>query len=307
MYKSIVKKHSVTNRLRKHCCFLYACQCANIPFNGNQIEARFSKHIDSQHRSGKFTKLLRDDSIPTPKTVASIGSEVKGFERLFNAPLWDALYCAENKTTHITELLSLQDLDVVNCLFNLKRNKTGNLSRKQLHTSDIKKILKIGSLSALSSLILLRAEFDKRFCCVSKPQLERHITSMFINLCALKVIPCIHWEIYENLKSWLFTSSKFTLNSQEKFEQSTHNTTQLLRFINLSFIRHKDKNQKLLSYAALGNKHLIFSELNKVNKGQALKYCKPEDEQGLRWLIGRMYSLIPKNDFLLKAQTFKYH
>ena len=265
MYKSIVTKRSITNRLRKQCCFRFACQSINIPFNGNQMETWFSNHTSSKSRSGKFNKLLRDNSIPSTKTIACIDDKVDNFQKLFNASLWDALYCAENTMANITELLALQDLDVVTCLFEAKRDRTGNLYRKELYDSDVNRILKIGSISALSSLILLRLEFNKKICSVSKPILEQHISSLFINLCTLKMIPCMHWEIYDNLKNWFLTSSKYTLNNKEKLEKLTDDTARLLRYINLLFISHRDKNHKLLSFLALGTIaillffHIIFN------------------------------------------------
>ena len=269
------------------------------------METWFSNHTSSKSRSGKFNKLLRDNSIPSTKTIACIDDKVDNFQKLFNASLWDALYCAENTMANITELLALQDLDVVTCLFEAKRDRTGNLYRKELYDSDVNRILKIGSISALSSLILLRLEFNKKICSVSKPILEQHISSLFINLCTLKMIPCMHWEIYDNLKNWFLTSSKYTLNNKEKLEKLTDDTARLLRYINLLFISHRDKNHKLLSFLALGNKQLIFSELSRVNNGQELKFCEPANKHGLLWIVYKMYSLIPRNDLLKKVLTSK--
>lgn len=266
------------------------------------MEVMFSRDTDTKHRTGKFTKLLRDNSIPTAKTIACINRKVYNFEKLFNAPLWDALYCAENSVEDVAKLLEIQDLDVIACLFQAKRDSTGNLSRKEINASDVEKILKIGSISALSSLILLRIEFNKQFCHVSKYQLERHINALFVNLCTLNVIPCMHWEIYSYLKNWQFTSGKHVLNSEEELEQLINENRRLLKHITSAFIYHTDKNPNFLGFAALGNRELIFSELNSVQSGQELSHCKPKSEKGLRWLICKMYSLIPRSDLLFTVQ-----
>lgn len=302
MYKSLVTKQSQTNKLRTKTCFQYACAYAGIAYNGNQLEKHFNDQHNQTARSGKFTKLLHYCSIPSPETISRMDNEIEGFKSIFNGPLWDALYCIEANRSDVTELLAQQDLDVVNCIFEAKRDESGNLVRRELYLSDVKKVLKISSLSALAALILIRLGFNDPHNHLRKTHLENYIAALMINLCADKTIPCMHWEIYSAVNNSLITSKKCKL-SRNAFELEVKNTRELLRFINKFFVRHNDKSPKVLSFVTLGNKQLIFSEFRKVRDGMDLQLCESKDANGLLWLLNKMYSLVPRNDLIWKVKS----
>ena len=207
-----VHKTSETNRFRTLCCFTLACEQLKIPMNGNQMESAFpscNTYEDKKAvRSGKYNKLLKFDSVPSLSTIQDLENKVEGVAALFHSPLWSTLYCLESKTQDINVQLASLDLEVLAHVFDPQKDNLGNLKRKILNSAEINNIFTIGTLSAFSCLLLLRYEFDKQYCEVSKNYLDKLIVESFINVCVTGKLGCLHWTIFRKISAWLFKKRK---------------------------------------------------------------------------------------------------
>lgn len=264
--------------------------------NGHQMEAYFSNAVSEKteqiFRTGKFNKLLSFSSIPSDATIRDINSKVAGVTELFYAPIWQALYCLESGSVDIQDRLECSDPIVVQHIFEPQRDARGNLVRKELHKKDIDEVFKIGSFSSLSCLILLHYELDGQRCCVNQHYLEKLIVAGFINLCALKKIPCLNWLIFDRLTDWLFQQKKpvyrFIPNSEAALAKAIAHRVQFLRdFAKIKVRLPEDSKILLASLFSLGNQKLIHREITKFLKGKNFDHA-PKDEKGLCWVISKL-------------------
>jgi hypothetical protein len=294
-----VHKTSETNRLRTLCCFTLACDMLKIPINGNQMENAFPSRNASGNkkavRSGKFNKLLRFDSIPSLSTIQDLDNKVKGVASLFHSPFWSTLYFLESKSQDINFQLTSLDLEILDHVFAPQRDSLGNFERKILNSTDIKNIFTIGTLSALSCLLLLRYEFNKHYCEVSKNYLDKLIVESFINVCVTGKLACLHWAIFRKIAVSLFEKSKTSYKNfpQDEVALSTRITKQinlLKYFIKIKPRMAKGESTLVVNLISLSDEKLLNKELTYMVKHHYLQKIEPKECKGLCWLIQKTNS-----------------
>jgi len=300
-----IDKSSIAHRLRVNCSFEFACNALRIPMNGNKMEEQFCSRSSNPNahsvRSGKFNKLLTFKTEPSIATLKEMESKVTGVAALYNSPLWQALSCVENGCRDISHQLAQLDPIITQHLFELRRDEWGNLIRKELHVTEIKKIFMCGTTSSLATLILLRCEFDKTICAVSKYYLDCLIYESFINLCAHGILPCHHWPIFKNLMEWFARLSISPIQRVPKSESALNKLVsrrQLLasRFSNIK-CRLSNEDSVLISHLySLGNKSLIANELYQFVKAKPARVIQRKHKLGLLWVIGKLNAQTPRSD-----------
>ena len=294
-----VHKASETNRFRTLCCFTFACDQLKIPMNGNQMGSAFpSRNIDEDKkavRSGKFNKLLKFDSVPSLDTILDLDDKAEGVAALFHSPFWSTLYCLESNTQDIDIQLASLDLEVIEHVFAAQRDSLGSLKRKILNSTEIKNIFTIGTLSALSCLLLLRYEFDKRYCEVSKNYLDKLIVESFINVCVTGKLACLRWPLFSKISVWLFQKNKASCKSI--LQDETALLKRISKRINLLQLFHKIKpriakgeSSLVVNLISLSDEKLLNKELTDVVKHSYLQKIEPKECKGLCWLIRKINS-----------------
>lgn len=299
MSRLTVHKASETNRLRALCCFTLACEQLKIPMNGNQMENAFpSRNIDEDKRavrSGKFNKLLKFDSVPSLDTILDLDDKAEGVAALFNSPFWSTLYCLESNTQDINSQLASLDLEVLAHIFEPQKDNLGNFKRKILNSTQVKNIFTIGTLSALSCLLLLRHEFDKQYCEVSKNYLDKLIVESFINVCVTGKLTCLRWPLFSKISAWLFQKNK--ASCKNILQDETALLKRISKRINLLQSFHKIKPRRttgestlVVNLISLSDEKLLNKELTDVVKHSYLQKIEPKEFKGLCWLIRKINS-----------------
>lgn len=297
-------KNGLTSLTRTYCVLTFASQAVGIKPNGNQLEITFSHPLKTkrQQLSGKYNKCLNMTCLPGEKTVRELEHLAPGCTELFNAPIWSAMQFIEYQREDIDTVLSTLDIELLTIIYNPKRNEHGNLVRRKLFSKDIKAIFTLGTYSAISCLILLRYEFDKRYCSVSKRTLENYITKCFINICATDLLPTYQFKVYSALNKILYSRSSSTLNllAENELESKVASRKRLLNQLWWLLRNLYDESiTSIVSLLTLADQKLITRELKLVSS-EVQYTLSPKADRGLLWLLSKLKTDLYKNDFRLQ-------
>ncbi len=260
-------------------------------------------------RSGKYLKLLKGNSTPSLDTILDIDAKARGVASLFHSPFWRAMYSLEiNETAFPFECL---DINVQQQIFEPERDMLGNLQRKELYKKEVNKIFEFGSLSAFSCLLLLRNQFDKNYCQISKYYLEKLIRYSYINICATAKLSSLHWDTFNQLCKWLMC------NTHSEIKQAPSNAKILNALIAQKestirlFIRkvktriYDEEIILLASIISLANERFVYRELKKLNERHEIKNLMPREKKGLHWVISKLNASNERVENIQLIQTNK--
>jgi hypothetical protein len=314
MNRRDIPASSIANQLRTNCCFSFACETMGILLNGNQMGLTFcAKGLNTSPqtaRSGKFLKLLKCTSIPSQETILDIDNRAAGVASLFYSPFWKMLYSIE--INELSPPFDCLDINVQQQVFEPELNMLGNLQRKVLYKKEVNQIFEIGSLSALSCLLLLRNQFDKQYSQFSKYYLDKLIRYSYVNICATDKLPSLHWDIFSQICNWL------QLNTHSEIKQAPSNEKKLtalkehkVKMVTLFCRKVKtsmtDEEMTLLaSLTSIANDKLVYLELSGINEEHQIKTLMPKDEKGLSWLISKLNSSNTRSEHVRLIQTNKH-
>lgn len=297
-------KNGLTSLTRTYCVLAFASQSVGIKPNGNQLECTFSHHQKTKRSklSGKFNKYINMDCFPSEQTLRELDRLAPGCIELFKAPIWSAMQLIEYQREDIDTVLSMLDIELLTIVYKPKRNEYGDLVRRKLFSKDIKAIFTLGTYSAIACLILLRHEFDKRYCTVSKRTLENYIAKCFINICATGLLPTYQFEFYSALSKILYSQSSSTLKLLAENELENNISSRKRLFNQLwGLLRnlYDDSESVIVSLLTLADQKLITRELKLINS-EARYSLSPKAERGLLWILSKLKADLYKNDFRLQ-------
>jgi hypothetical protein len=261
-------------------------------------------------RSGKFLKLLKGTSTPSQETILDIDKKTPSVAALFYSPFWRVMYSLEiNESNPPFESL---DINVQQLIFEPKRDKLGKLQPNGLYKKEIVEIFKVGSLSALSCLVLLRNQFNKNHCHFSKGYLDKLIRYCYTNVCATNKLPALQWEIFEQILGWLKRNTHIEIKrAPSSVEKLAALTKQKVAMISLFSRKVKtsmtDEEITLLaSLTSLANEKLVYQELSQLNEQHQIKTLMPKDEDGLYWVISKFNASNVRSEYVQLIQTTQH-
>jgi hypothetical protein len=295
--------------------YAFACEQANIAFNGNQICTHFA--VDPAVRSGLFNKHLNGMK-PSPETLTIIDRKAKGTLSVFYSPIWDALELLEQKDADTFAILEKQDLDVLALLFKSERDYDRSFISKSITTKTILDLRRLSTESALAALIMLRQEKKNasQLPYIPKVFLDRVIYSFLINLLACDVLPYTYYAKYcfeflsdtFNWESTIFTKKPFReALVRENVMKRREQKSMLTKFRRSWAV---EEYMMLLNRMDEGNRKLIEAELaviqNKFSESNAFELSKIESH-GLYWALAKINRISSDIDkFKLRTDGDKY-
>tara|TARA_B100000700_G_C15047362_1_gene858577 strand:+ start:1290 stop:2078 length:789 start_codon:yes stop_codon:yes gene_type:complete len=226
---------------------------------------------------------------PHLDTIKRMDTFCEGTLELFCSPLWEALFSVETNSDNSFDVFNKLDLDVQMCVIASKNNAEGKYVVKNIKQSDIYQIRRIGSLSALACLILLRQQNAVPSSSESRKKLNEHIVECALNMYVSRGLPSVFLDLLQILKlpfCWTVKNNKYIERNDLSLQKEIESRNQRLHSLkSLSHCRRLTMPNLALSLIDIGNKNLdseIFSAMQQEDPRVSLS--SPTNRM-LYWLL----------------------
>lgn len=277
---------SETNRIRVYVTYEFACKSSGIKCNAANLQKMFSQ---TSSRSGIFRKHLLCITTPHLDTIKRMDTFCEGTLELFCSPLWEALFSVETNSDNSFDVFNKLDLDVQMCVIASKNNAEGKSVVKNIKQSDIYQIRRIGSLSALACLILLRQQKQVLISSQSKKRLNEHIVECALNIYLTQRLPRVFLALLQILTlvfHWTIRNNKYVERNDLSLQREIDYRKQRLHALkSLSYCRSLTMPNLALSLIDIGNKNLDSEIFSAIQQEEPRVSLSSPTNRMLYWLL----------------------